>query len=175
MKLLLHLVRPKYLIPIHGELRMLKQHAKLAEEVGMPKDKIAVVENGQIIEFIDGKLNLGQRIPGDYIFVDGSGVGSVDRSIVRERESLGQDGIMVINVTIRKEDGSLISKPDIFTRGFMLPEEFDMIIEGLHSRLQQVVAKTNGNLEKEILQHIKSYLYQGIKRNPYIFVTVHKI
>jgi len=175
MKLLLHLVRPKYLIPIHGELRMLKQHAKLAEQVGMPKDKIAVVENGQIIEFVDGEMHLGQRIPGDYIFVDGSGVGSVDRSIVRERESLGQDGIMVINLAIRKQDGSLISKPNILTRGFMLPEEFDVIEEGLHSRLQQAVAKSNGNMEKEILQSVKSYLYQETKRNPYIFLTVNKI
>jgi len=75
LKLLLHLVRPKYLIPIHGELRMLKQHAKLAEEVGIPSENICVVENGQILEFADGKLSLGERIPGDYIFVDGSSVG----------------------------------------------------------------------------------------------------
>jgi len=173
MKLLLHLVRPKHLIPIHGELRMLKQHAKMAEEVGIPKENITVVENGQIIEFIDGELHLGERIPGDYIFVDGSGVGNVDRSIVRERESLGQDGIMVVNLQMNKSSSKLRGKPEIITRGFMLPEESDGLISGLENRIEKTVSKSNGNLENEVLRAVKSYLYQETKRNPYIFVTVN--
>jgi len=175
MKLLLHLVRPKYLIPIHGELRMLKQHAKLAEEVGIPKEKIFVVENGQIIEFVDGKLQLGQRIPGDYIFVDGSGVGDVDRSIVRERETLGRDGILVIDVVIKKENGKLIGNPNILTRGFMLPEELDMMIDGLNRQIKKTIEKTTKELESEIIRSVKSYLYKETKRSPFIFVTVNKI
>jgi len=175
MKLLLHLVRPKYLIPIHGELRMLKQHAKLAEEVGIPKEKICVVENGQIIEFVDGKLQLGQRIPGDYIFVDGSGVGDVDRSIVRERETLGRDGILVIDVVIKKENGKLIGNPNILTRGFMLPEELDMMIDGLNRQIKKTIEKTTKELESEIIRSVKSYLYKETKRSPFIFVTVNKI
>ena len=175
MKLLLHLVRPKFLIPIHGELRMLKQHANLAQEVGVPKDNIAVVENGQIIEFINGELHLGERIPGGYIFVDGSTVGDVDRSIVRERESLGQDGIMVVNLAVNKKTGQLVGKPDIFARGFMLPEELDLLKDKLHSQIQKTVAKTNGYLEKEILQTVKSFFYQETNRSPYIFVSVNEI
>jgi ribonuclease J len=175
MKLLLHLVRPKFLIPIHGELRMLKQHANLAQEVGMPKENIAVVENGQIIEFANGELQLGERIPGGYIFVDGSTVGDVDRSIVRERESLGQDGIMVVNLAVNKKTGQLVGKPDIFARGFMLPEELDLLKDKLHSQIQKTVAKTNGYLEKEILQTVKSYFYQETNRSPYIFVSVNEI
>ena len=174
MKLLLHLVRPQHLIPIHGELRMLKQHAKLAEEVGIPKEKISVVENGQIIEFIDGELHLRQRIPGDYIFVDGSGVGDVDRTIVRERETLGYDGILVVNVNVDKKDGRLLSKPDILTRGFMLPEEFKSISDGLENRVEKALDNANGNPESDILKSVKSYLYQETKRNPYIFVTVNR-
>jgi ribonuclease J len=174
MKLLLHLVRPQHLIPIHGELRMLKQHAKLAEEVGIPKEKISVVENGQIIEFIDGELHLRQRIPGDYIFVDGSGVGDVDRTIVRERETLGYDGILVVNVNVDKKDGRLLSKPDILTRGFMLPEEFKSISDGLENRVKKALDNANGNPESDILKSVKSYLYQETKRNPYIFVTVNR-
>ncbi len=175
MKLLLHLVRPKHLIPIHGELRMFKQHAKIAEEVGMRKDRIAVVENGQIIEFKNGEMHLGDRIPGDYIFVDGSGVGDVDRGIVQEREMLGQDGIVVVNLVINKESGELVSKPEILTRGFMLSEELDEIMDDLQSHLQKIVAKSNGNLENEIIRNLKSTLYQETKRNPYIFVTVNRI
>lgn len=175
MKLLLHLVRPEYLIPIHGELRMLKQHAKLAEEVGIPKDKIFVVENGQAIEFVDGKLQLGQRIPGDYIFVDGSGVGDVDRSIVREREALGRDGIMVVDVDISRKSGQMVGTPNILSRGFMLPEELDVIIDGLGKNIRKTVEGSNGNLEKEIIQSVKSYLYQEAKRSPFVFVTVNKV
>jgi ribonuclease J len=175
MKLLLHLVRPQHLIPIHGELRMLKQHAKLAEEVGIPKDKITVVENGQIIEFENGQLKLAERIPGDYIFVDGSGVGAVDRNIIRERESMGQDGILVVNVAVSKDNNNLKGQPEILTRGFMMPEELDTLVDGLTRQLQSTVAKANGNLEHEILRSVKSYLYQETKRSPYIFVTVNRV
>lgn len=174
MKLMLHLVRPKHLIPIHGELRMLKQHAKLAEEVGVSKENIIVVENGQVIEFVDGEMRLGDRIPGDYIFVDGTGVGDVDRSIVRERESLGQDGIIVVNLNVNKNSGKLQGKPEITTRGFMLPEESDALIEGLHNQIQKTVNKSNGNLENEVLRSLKSFLYQETKRNPFIFLTVNR-
>jgi len=175
MKLMLHLVRPEYLIPIHGELRMLKQHAKLAEEVGIAKDKIFVVENGQILEFVDGKLQLGKRIPGDYIFVDGSGVGDVDRSIVREREALGRDGIMVVDVNISRTGGQLVGKPNILTRGFMLPEELDLISDGLSKHIRKTVEGSTEELEKTIIKSVKSYLYQETKRNPFIFVTVNQV
>jgi ribonuclease J len=172
MKLLLHLVRPQHLIPIHGELRMLKQHAKIAEEIGIPKDKITVIENGQVIEFQNGNLQLGERIPGGYIFVDGSGVGDVDSSIVKERERLGDNGIMLINVEINKKTGQLQSEPEIITQGFMLTEELDMVLDGVKSQLQRTIAKTNGNLQYEIMRELKSYLYQETKRSPFIFVNI---
>jgi ribonuclease J len=174
MKLLLHLVRPKNLIPVHGELRMLKQHAKLAHEVGIPKENIFVVENGQIIEIVYGEIRLGDRIPGDYIFVDGSGVGDVDRSIVRERDILGQDGIMVVSLNLNKQTGKLKGEPEILTRGFMLPEELDNVMGSLNDRIYKTVSKSNGNLEKAVLQSLKSYFYQETKRSPFIFVTVNQ-
>jgi len=174
MKLLLHLVRPKHLIPIHGELRMLKQHAKLAEEVGITEENITVVENGQIIEFIDGEIHLGDRIPGDYIFVDGSGVGDVDQSIVREREILGHNGIMVVNLDVNKKTGKLRNDPEILTLGFMLPQELENVIGSLNNQIQKTVEKSNGNLEKDIMHSLKSYFYRETKRSPFIFVTVNQ-
>ncbi len=174
IKLLLHLVRPKYLIPIHGELRMLKQHARLAQEVGVPKENIAVIENGQIIEFVDGELHMGERIPGDYIFVDGNGVGDVDRSIVRERESLGQDGIMVINLSVDQKSGQLKGDPDIITRGFILSEEFDPLVDNLQKEVKKAVSQSNGNVENQVLRRVKSFLYQETKRNPFIFVNINE-
>ena len=173
IKLLLHLVRPKYLVPIHGELRMLKQHAKLAQEVGVPEENIRVVENGQILELVDGELRLGERIPGDYIFVDGSGVGDVDRGIVRERETLGQDGIMVINLAINKS-GHLKGDPEIISRGFMMPDEMEPLLDDLNKQLQKIVRQSDGNLEKQVLRTVKSFLYQETKRNPFIFVNINQ-
>ncbi|NLN69633.1 MAG: ribonuclease J [Chloroflexi bacterium] len=174
IKLLLHLVKPKYLIPIHGELRMLKQHAKLAQEVGVPKENIYVVENGQIIELVDGKLRLGERIPGDYLFVDGSGVGDVDRSIVRERETLSQDGIIVVNLAVDGQTGQLRGEPQILSRGFILAEELEALLEGLKTKLNQTVRDANGNLEKQVLRTVKSFLYEETKRNPFIFVNINR-
>ena len=174
IKLLIHLVKPKYIIPIHGELRMLRQQARIAEEAGISKENIQVVENGQIIEFVDGELRLGERIPGDYIFVDGSGVGDVDRSIVYERESLGRDGVMIISLDVNESGNKLLGTPEILTRGFMLPEEMNEVIDGLHNRIEKAVQNGNGNLENAILRSLKSYLYQELHRNPFIFVMVNK-
>ena len=174
MKLLLHLVRPQYLIPIHGELRMLKHHAQLAEEVGIPKENIAVIENGQMIEFIDGSMRIGARIPGDYIFVDGSGVGDVDQSIVRERETLGRDGVMLVNIKIKEKTGQIQGQPEILTRGFMLEDELAGVMAGLQKQVKDSVHQSNGNIEKGVLQSVKSYLYKETKRNPFIFVSVNR-
>ena len=99
MKFLLQMVQPEYLIPIHGELRHLKQHATLARELGIPTERIAVVENGTVIEFQDGKMEVGQRVPGGYVFVDGSGVGDIGPRVMREREALAREGFVVVHLT----------------------------------------------------------------------------
>jgi ribonuclease J len=174
VKFMIHLIQPKYLIPMHGELRMLKQHARLAQEAGIPEENIAVVENGQIIEFVNGEMRLGERIPGDYIFVDGSGVGDVDERIVRERETLGRNGIMVVNLDINKKTGRLKGKPEIITRGFMLPNELEGFMSGLEKQVKKSVKSGNGHVEQSVIRSVKSYLYNEIKRSPMIFVTVNQ-
>lgn len=174
VKFMIHLIQPTYLIPMHGELRMLKQHARLAQEAGIPEENIAVVENGQIIEFVNGEMRLGERIPGDYIFVDGSGVGDVDERIVRERETLGRNGIMVVNLDINKKTGRLKGKPEIITRGFMLPNELEGFMSGLEKQVKKSVKSGNGHVEQSVIRSVKSYLYNEIKRSPMIFVTVNQ-
>jgi len=119
-------------------------------------------------------LHLGERVPGDYIFVDGTGVGDVDRSIVTERESLGRDGVLVVNVDIDGKSGQLAGKPEILTRGFMLSDEMDLMEDELQNRVRKAVKNGNGNLERDILRSLKSYLYQEVNRNPYIFVMVNR-
>jgi ribonuclease J len=174
MKLLLHLTRPKYFIPIHGELRMLKQHAHLGEQVGIPTENIAVVENGQVIEFEDGKMSLAERIPGGYVFVDGSGVGDVSTSVMREREALAQDGIVLVNLTVDKNSGKMSQVPEVISRGFILPEDGEGIMASMRKRISEVVSKANGNLKGDIELTVKTFLFNETRRRPMVFVTISK-
>jgi len=173
IKLMLHLVKPKYLIPIHGEMRMLKQHAKIAETVGIDEKNIAIVQNGQVVEFTDGKMKLGQRIPGGYVFVDGSGVGDVDRSVMREREQLGQDGIVLVNLTLEKSSGRL-KDTEIISRGFIGSDDAKDVFDDLRLRITRSVGGTNGNLQNEVQNMVKSYLFDETKRRPLVFVTINR-
>ncbi len=109
-KLLLNLVRPKHFMPIHGELRQLKRHAFLATQVGIEKENIVIVENGQVVELGNGKISLGERIPGGYIFVEGGSIGEVDTAVMREREQLARSGIFLINLTVDKHSGKIGSR-----------------------------------------------------------------
>ncbi len=173
LKLMLHLVRPRYLIPIHGELRMLKQHARLGLEVGMDERQIAIVENGRVIEFAHGEMRLGERIPGGYVFVDGSGVGDVDRSVMREREMLSQDGIVLLNLVIDQRSGDL-KDIEIISRGFMTSTESEELFNDLQARIGKLAKHANGRLQQDVSKLAKSYLYEETKRRPVVFVNVSR-
>ena len=175
MKLLLHLVKPKYFIPIHGELRHLRQHALLAGEVGLPEENIAVIENGQVIEFEGGRMSLGERVPGGYVFVDGSGVGDVGPSVVREREALARDGIVVISLILEKSTGCLREEPEIITRGFVYKRDAEDLLAIARRRITETVTRGNGNLQNDVEQTIKAFFYNETKRRPTVFVTINRV
>jgi len=173
IKLLLHLVKPRYLIPVHGELRMLKQHKRLAREVGMEEEQIALVENGRIIEFNHGEMSLGERIPGGYVFVDGIGVGDVDRSTMRDRELLSQDGVVLLNLELDKNNGKF-KDLEIISRGFIAQDESQELFGELRKRVVKLTQFAANNLQKEIQSVATSYINEETKRRPVIFVTISK-
>ena len=175
MKLLIHLVKPKYFIPIHGELRHLKQHATMAQEVGLPEENIAVIENGQIVEFEDGMMSLGDRVPGGYVFVDGSQVGEVGPSVVREREALAKDGIVVISLVLEKGSGRLIEEPEILTRGFVYKRDAKELLALAKNRITDTINQGNGNIQDDIEQTVKTFFYNETKRRPMVFVTINRL
>ena len=175
MKLLIHLVKPKYFIPIHGELRHLKQHATIAQEVGVPEENITVVENGQIVEFEDGIMSLGERVPGGYIFVDGSRVGEVGPSVVREREALAKDGIVVISLVLEKSTGRLMEEPEILTRGFVYKRDAKELLALAKNRITDTINRGNGNIQDDIEQTAKTFFYNETKRRPMVFVTINRV
>ena len=175
MKLLIHLTRPKFVIPIHGELRQLYQHALLAQEVGIPRENIAVVENGQVILLGGDNMKLGERVPTSSVFVEGSSVGEADHDVMKERETLARDGIVMVNVTLDRFSGGLRRDPQITSRGFMLSRDTDGVMDEARQRVSgMVTATSNGNLPKDIEKELGGYLYKETHRRPMIFVTVAK-
>jgi ribonuclease J len=176
MKLMLHLVKPQYLIPIHGELRHLHQHALMAQEIGMAAQNVAVIENGQAVEFADGKMTLAERVPGGYVFVDGSRVGDVGPAVVREREALARDGFVFVNLLLDSKTGKLHEEPEIITRGFVYQYEADEFLAATRKEVVRIAeGAKNGSLETDVEQKLKSYLHAETKRRPMIFVVANEI
>jgi ribonuclease J len=171
-KLLLNLVRPKHFMPVHGELRQLKRHAFLAKQVGIKEEDIVIVENGQVVELGNGKISLGERIPGGYIFVEGGSIGEVDTAVMREREQLARSGIFLINLTVDKRSGKLVHGPEINTHGFVSPEDAEDLIPTARKKVIEVVKRGGDDMEKQITSTIKSHLYNETRRRPMIFVSV---
>jgi ribonuclease J len=175
MKLLINLVKPRFFIPVHGELRHLKAHGKLAVEMGIPEQNIAVVENGTILELDEHSLTVGPRIPGGYVFIDGSGVGDVGPSVIRERERLSQSGFFVAVVRV-DDQGQMIGQPDLISRGFVYLDESQDLLEGVRDTIAAIV-NTNGKATPEQLgKKIESALYKyfsaEIGRRPMIHAVV---
>ncbi len=174
-KLMLSLVRPKNFIPAHGELRQLKRHAWLAEQVGIPVDHINVIENGQIVELENGKVSLGERIPGGYVVVEGSNISDADADVMREREQLSRSGILVINLSIDKHSNRLIEDPEIITRGFISADDVERLVPAIRKRVKDVIQNVGMRVERDILDVVRTFVFDETKRRPMVFVTMTKV
>jgi ribonuclease J len=171
MKLMLQLVRPQHFIPIHGELRHLTLHAGLARQVGVPQDRIAVVENGRVIEFAGGTMRVADRIPGGYVFVDGSGVGDVGPAVMREREALGQDGFVVAHLDLDPKTGKLRHEPEILSKGFVFVQEAEELFEQARQRIRQTAAEADGDdIRSRVEKDLAKFFYAETHRRPMVFV-----
>jgi ribonuclease J len=168
MKLLMHLLRPKYFIPIHGELRHLHQHAILARELGIPPERVSVIENGQTVVFETARCSWGAH-PGGYVFVDGSGVGDIGPSVVRRREALARDGFVLVNLTLEQDTGLLHEEPEIITRGFIYTREADELMGATRNIIQNTIWNSEGDqLQEDLQQALKAFFYNETKRRPMI-------
>ncbi len=171
MKLLIQLVQPSYVIPIHGELRHLKQHAALARDIGIPHENIAVVENGTVIEFKNGKMEIGDRVPGGYVFVDGSGVGDVGPSVMREREALARDGFVIVHLSLDDSSGTLRGEPEIVSKGFVFVRDAEELFEHARMRVREIVARGNETeVKARVERELAKFFYSETKRRPMVFV-----
>ncbi len=178
-KLLISMVRPKYFIPIHGELRHLKQHALLAEEIGIPRENIAVVENGTILCFDEmGQMTIGERVPGGYVFVDGSGVGDVGPAVMRDREILARDGIVIVNVLVSRQSHEVIGEPQIVSRGFVFMPEAEELMENARQTIRRTINQNpgaNGSTQELVQEALSKMFYNETKRRPMVFAFINEI
>ncbi|HEY65739.1 MAG TPA: ribonuclease J [Caldilineae bacterium] len=178
-KLLLALTKPKYFIPIHGELRHLHAHARTAKAVGMPPENIFIVENGTVIEFEDGVGRIGERVPGGYVFVDGSGVGDVGPAVLRDREALARDGFVIAVVPVDQATGEPIGQPAIVSRGFVYVRESSELLEEAARRVEQALLN-NGYcspraVEMTVKDVLGKFLYDETHRRPMILPVITEI
>lgn len=176
MKLLINLVRPKFLIPVHGELRHLRQHAKLAKGIGFPEENIAVIENGMPVELDETSMTVLPRLPGGYIFVDGSGVGDIGWPVMREREKLANNGFFMA-VVITNGQGSVLGKPNFVTQGMVDRKEAEDLFIGAEETIARVVKNSVGakeKIENRLEDALSRYVYAETGKRPFLRVIVNQ-
>jgi ribonuclease J len=175
MKLLINMIRPLFLIPLHGELRHLKLHAEIGKTLGIPKERIAVVENGTPIDLTPYSMNIGERLPGGYVFVDGTGVGDIGWPEVRDRDRLAQAGYFFAVVRTNGR-GELQGRPKMNTRGFINEKEADGLLNGAEEVIAGVVREAHAAgrelTEGQVESALNRYLYDETRKRPVIEVVV---
>jgi len=182
LKIVHALVRPKYFIPVHGEQRMLKTHAKLARSMGMGPRNIIISDVGKVIEITQKNARINGTVPSGKVFVDGYGVGDVGAVVLRDRQHLAQDGMIVVVVSMSAEDGQVISGPDIITRGFVYVKESEALMDELRQvavdaldSCQDRHIRDWSTIKSEIKGNLSGYLYKKTKRNPMILPVIMEV
>ena len=178
LKLLHSLVKPKYFIPVHGEYRMMWQHAILAESMGVPSQNIVIPELGQVIDMNQDVLALGEMVPVGGVLVDGLGVGDVGNVVLRDRKHLSQDGLLIVVMAINRDSATLVSGPDIVSRGFIYVKENEDIIDNTQELVRTILARSDLNgenwpdLKNTIKEEVHTFIFDKIKRNPMILPII---
>ena len=182
LKLMHNLIKPKFFIPVHGELHHLFAHAKLAEELGMQRDHIFVGENGFVFEFTRERGRIVGRINWGVIMVDGLGVGDVGNIVLRDRRQLSQDGILIVVVTMNRESGKMIAGPDIVSRGFVYVRESEALMEEAKTRVFQALKRCSEEkiydwttIKVNVKDVLAQYLFEQTRRRPMILPIIMEV
>ena len=183
LKLLLNILRPKYFVPIHGEYRMLVRHARLAIDVGVRPENAFVVTNGDVVE-VDGKgARLSPRVASGVVYVDGLGVGDVSESVMRDRWSIGSDGIFLVVISIDRQTAQVVGGPDIVTKGFVPEEDAAGLADRVRQRVLDGLAEVQqgehlaevATIRDTIHDTVSSYLYERTKRRPMVLPVIMQV
>ncbi len=179
-KLMLNLIKPKYFIPVHGEYRHLVQHARLAVDLGIDSENVIIAENGDLIEVSGEKIRVAGKVASGKVFVDGLGVGDVGNIVLRDRKQLSQDGILIVVVTIDKENGQVVAGPDIVSRGFVYVRESEALIEEAREKVRNALERCSeysdwATIKNQIREILGKHLYERMKRRPMILPIIMEV
>lgn len=181
-KLILTLVKPKFFVPVHGEYRHLKKHAEIAQSLGIPKEKIFMLDNGDVLEITKNSAVVTGSVPADNVLVDGLGIGDVGNIVLRDRKHLSEDGLIVVVVTMSKREGKVLAGPDIISRGFVYVRESEDLMEEARNIVREVLNECErknitdwATLKSNIRETLKNHLYGKIKRNPMILPIIMEV
>lgn len=179
MKLLMTLLNPKYFVPVHGELRHLRANARLAKQMGIPDSNIFVVENGMVVEMDKAGVRVTERVPGGYVFVDGSGVGDIGRAVMKDREILARDGFLMVVATVDSDTGDLIGEPEIISRGFVYLRDANELMNSIKYTTTQTLLSMrqsrNGKRRERLQDSLAKMLYNETKRRPMVFTVINEV
>ncbi|ENQ3078544.1 ribonuclease J [Bacillus cereus] len=182
LKLMLNLMKPKYFLPVHGEFRMQKAHARLAQDVGIHSNCIFITEKGEVISFTDGEAKPAGKVPAGNVLIDGLGVGDVGNIVLRDRKMLSQDGILVVVVTLGKDEKKIISGPEIISRGFVYVRESEALIEKSTDIVRTIVEQSIkeysiewSTLKQNIRELLGQFLFEETKRKPMILPIIMEV
>lgn len=182
LKLMLSLVKPKYFMPVHGEHRHLKCHAELAKKVGIPTSNIFISANGKVLELNQNYAALTTSVQSGRVLVDGLGVGDVGNIVLRDRQHLSQDGLIIIVIAMEKNSGLVVSGPEIISRGFVYVRESENLMDDIKQNVRNSIEKFENSNIKEwsvikngIKDELRDYLYQRTKRNPMILPIILEV
>jgi ribonuclease J len=181
-KLVLSLLKPRYLVPVHGEFRHLKHHANTARSVGIPEENIFILENGGRIEFRDGGARKLENVPAGMFLVDGGGVADTPEAVMRERQQLSEEGMFIVVARINAQNGQLLGPPDVISRGFVSPQSANGLVEESMEVVSRTLERTAtrritdwGELKTEIRRDLSSFLSQRTGKRPIVLPLIVEV
>lgn len=182
LKFMINLMNPKFFIPVHGEYRMLKAHEKIAKECGIPVDRIAVIEKGDLMELKSNQLKMTGKIPAGNVLVDGSGIGDVGNIVLRDRKLLSQDGILIVVVTLNKAEKKVSAGPEIISRGFVYVRESEALMDESVKLVKGIVEKNISReyfdwagIKQDMRDGLNQFLFEKTKRRPMILPIIMEV
>ena len=181
-KLIIALAKPKYFIPVHGEYRQLIAHSETAQSMGIDKDHIIMMANGRVLEINEDKAEFTSTVPCGRVLVDGLGVGDVGSIVLRDRQHLSQDGLIIIVLTMDSSTGEVVAGPDVISRGFVYVRESENLMDDVKSVVRHEIKKCEergirdwGTIKSAARENLRDYIFMKTKRNPMIIPIIMEI
>lgn len=179
---MLHLMKPKYFIPVHGEFKMQIAHAKIAQSIGIREENIFLLDQGDVVEFTPKSAKTVTKVPSGNVLIDGLGVGDVGNIVLRDRRLLSQDGILIVVVTLNKEMKKIVAGPEIISRGFVYVRESESLISKatkmVHDTLSSCMEDVSmdwSTMKQNIRDVLNQFLYEQTKRRPMILPIIMEV